>query len=275
VQHKLSNFTSTILIPAIEESLREFWVNWGGSPQSELYDGPNMMRLYTGVPYAFCNGVIGKQLSSDSIDADIDETVSYFRARNAKWEWIVGPNPTPAFLDKSLIKHGLSVQGESTGMAINLHDMNQDIPLIENLSIVRVDDDETLKIWANTLVKGFESPALYPSFVDLEFSLGYQQPSYHRYLAILNHQPVAMSALFLGEKVAGIYCVATLPEARRLGIGAAITHYPLREAQARGYHIAVLQASQMGRSVYQRLGFQVFSTLRGYSPAHSHNTLCN
>lgn len=267
MQQKLNDFSSTVLTSAIEESLREFWGNWGRAPQSELYDGPDMMRLYTGVPFAFCNGVICSQLSPDNMDAGIDETASYFSARNATWEWIVGPNSTPASLDNSLVKHGLLVHGEMIGMAINLHAMNQDIPTTDNLRIVPVGDDETMKKWANTVVEGFESPALYPTFVDLECSLGYHQQSYRRYLGLLDHQPISTSALFLGEKVAGIYCVSTLPTARRLGIGAIITLYTLREAQAMGYHIAVLQSSQIGRNVYQRLGFQEFSTLRGYSPA--------
>jgi len=225
------------------------------------------MRLYTGVPYGFCNGVICNQLSPDNIDAVIDETVSYFSARNATWEWIIGPNSTPASLDESLVKHGLFIQGGSIGMAINLHAMSQDIPLIDKLRIIPVGDDETLRIWANTVIEGFESPALYPTFVNLECSLGYHRQSYRRYLGSLDHQPVSTSALFLGEKVAGVYCVSTLPIARGLGIGATITLYALREAQAMGYHVAVLQASEMGRNVYRRLGFQEFSTLRGYSPA--------
>jgi len=40
--------------------------------------------------------------------------------------------------------------------------------------------------------------------------------------------------------MAGIYYVATLPAARGMGIGAAITQYALREAQAWRYHLAVL-----------------------------------
>jgi ribosomal protein S18 acetylase RimI-like enzyme len=264
MQSKLNDFSSPVLIPAIEESLREFWGNWGSAPQSELYDDPNMLRFFTGVPFAFCNGVIARQLPSDKI---IDETISYFRERNATWEWMVGSNsisdPSPA----SLEKHGLVLHGESIGMAINLHTMSRDIPSIDSLNIAPASDDGTLRAWVNTMIEGFESPELYPTFVDLECSLGYHQPSYRRYLGFLNQQPVATSALYLGEKVAGIYCVSTLPTARKLGIGAAITLYALHEALAAGYHIAVLQSTQMGRNVYRRLGFQEFSTLRGYSPA--------
>jgi len=42
--------------------------------------------------------------------------------------------------------------------------------------------------------------------------------------------------------VAGIYGVATLPRARRIGVGTAMTGIPLREAQAAGAEVAVLQA---------------------------------
>jgi ribosomal protein S18 acetylase RimI-like enzyme len=115
------------------------------------------------------------------------------------------------------------------------------------------------------VVAGFESPALHPTFVDLERSLGYRGPFYRRYIGLLDHHPVSTSALFLGERVAGIYCVSTLPAARGLGIAGALTLHALREARAMGYHIAVLQSSRMGRSVYLGLGFQEFSILLGYS----------
>jgi hypothetical protein len=129
VQPKLNDFSSTVVISAVEESLREFWGNWGRAPQSELYDSPDMLRLSTGVPYSFCNGVSCRQLSPDTIDSVIDQTISYYQARNAIWEWVVGPNTMPAFLDETLEKHGLCVHGESYGMAIDLHATTQDIPL--------------------------------------------------------------------------------------------------------------------------------------------------
>ncbi len=127
-----------------------------------------------------------------------------------------------------------------------------------------MEDADSLRTWAITVLDGFELPDLYPGFVNLECSLGCQ-PFYRRYLGFLRGQPVATSALYLGKHVAGIYAVATTPSARRLGIGAAVTQHALLEARAEGYHIAVLQASQMGCGVYQRLGFQEFSTLYGYS----------
>jgi predicted acetyltransferase len=64
--------------------------------------------------------------------------------------------------------------------------------------------------------------------------------------------------------VAGIYAVATLPQARRKGIGRAMTVHPLIEARQIGYRVGILQSSSMGYPVYQSIGFQEVCTYRQY-----------
>jgi GNAT superfamily N-acetyltransferase len=261
---KLMDFSPTVVIPAIEESLREYWGSYGRAPGSVLEDSQGLLRVFTGIPFSFLNGVSSYQLSPDLTNEAIAETIHFFQSRHAVWEWMVGPHPSPQSLPESLIKHGFEVGGGSPGMAARLDAIDPELPMPGQLEIIPVEDAATLRTWAVTVLDGFELPDLYPGFVNLECSLGCQA-DYRRCLAILRGQPVATAALYLGKHVAGIYCVATLPSARKLGIGAAVTLRLLQEAHSEGYHIAVLQASQMGRSVYQRLGFQEFSTLYGYS----------
>ena len=68
----------------------------------------------------------------------------------------------------------------------------------------------------------------------------------------LKHSIIA----FLDPGVAGIYMVGTVPEARRQGIGTALSLAPLLEAREMGYRIGTLQSSEMGYAVYRRMGFK-------------------
>lgn len=67
-----------------------------------------------------------------------------------------------------------------------------------------------------------------------------------------------LNALSASAGVAGIYNVATIPEAHRRGIGSAMTLEPLRMARAFGYHLGTLPSSEMGFGVYRQLGFQEY-----------------
>jgi predicted GNAT family acetyltransferase len=66
---------------------------------------------------------------------------------------------------------------------------------------------------------------------------------------------VSVSLVVIHDEVAGVYSVATLPDARRQGLGACITALPLHQLAGQGVERAVLHASSMGYPVYQKLGF--------------------
>lgn len=66
---------------------------------------------------------------------------------------------------------------------------------------------------------------------------------------------VATSMLCKHDGLAGVYCVATIPEERGNGLGAYVTAEPLRKAYTEGYRVGVLQSTAAGYGVYRRLGF--------------------
>lgn len=73
-----------------------------------------------------------------------------------------------------------------------------------------------------------------------------------------NGVTVGTSVLYLKDGLAGIYCVSTIPEERRKGLGEHATAEPLRLAAKLGYGVGVLQSSEAGYPVYRKLGFDGF-----------------
>jgi len=77
------------------------------------------------------------------------------------------------------------------------------------------------------------------------------------YVGYVGGMPAATSLRVRTSDVAGIYFVSTLPLFRRRGFGEAMTWQAIAEGRADGCTIGYLQASEMGRRIYQRMGFRV------------------
>jgi GNAT superfamily N-acetyltransferase len=151
-------------------------------------------------------------------------------------------------------------------MAVDLHAMNENVPLAAGLRILRAGDDRDIDTWARTLALGFGEGAREANWVGEVYKrvgLGDDSPFRH-YIAWLGDTPAGTASLLLDDNTAGIYFVMTAPDARRKGIGAAITLHALRAARNLGYHVGVLGASEMGEPVYRRLGFETFSNMNIY-----------
>jgi ribosomal protein S18 acetylase RimI-like enzyme len=65
-------------------------------------------------------------------------------------------------------------------------------------------------------------------------------------------------------RVIGVYAISTVPAARRRGYGEAMTARVIADGIATGCDVAVLQASETGRPIYERLGFRVDVRYKAY-----------
>lgn len=261
----LEDFSAPVLVEAIKANLFEWLEYLGRSPKAELYDGPNMTWVITGIPHYYWNCVLRAQFAPDDVDAKIDETVTHFKSRNvARFTWWTEPATQPTDLGKHLEAHGFTYTEGSTGMAVDLLALNEDVTAPSALRIERVRDTGTLKKWVQASIIANDQPDTSENtWFDLFSGLGFDLPL-HNYVGFLKGEPVAVSELFLAAGVAGIYVVGTIPEARRQGIGSTLTLVPLREARDMGYRIGVLGATPMGLGVYRRLGFQEYCKLDFY-----------
>jgi GNAT superfamily N-acetyltransferase len=252
------------VVQALEANLFSYFTNFGRTPLGELHESSNLLYFSTDINSFFHNGVFRARLSGLEVERAIAEIIEYFAAKQVPFCWWTSNTTQPDDLDKYLEAHGLQALGNFPGMAMDLSNLaSRDCP--QDLEIIQVEDRTNLESWLKIAAIAFNIPVeLVGDLLSLESSLGFQGDRYIRYLALWQKTPVAISALYLDAGVAGIYFVATLPEARGQGIGTHITHTALEAAQKLGYQVAILQTSAMGKNVYQRLGFQEYCPLEIY-----------
>ena len=253
-----AGFPVDSLIRAIESNGEEFLVALGRAAGAEERNEPEVRWVIGEIPVDYHNCVVRADLSPEEADGAILESLERFRSHATPGSWHVGPSMRPADIGERLLAHGFSYRGDDIGMAADLSALREDLPVPDDLEIERVRDEATLTAWKGTLARGFgEGPAEAEWVGEMyrRLGLGDDGPWRH-YLGRLRGEPVATSTLFLGAGVAGVYFVFTVEQARRRGIGAALTLASLTEAWEMGYRIGVLGSSEMGFPVYRRLGFR-------------------
>jgi len=261
----LTDLSPQALVATIWNNAFGWWRYMGTSPGAEFHDSPELTWLLTGLPSAFVNPVLRTRAEPGNLDALIGRTLAHFRSRDVtKFAWFIGPDTQPANLGVHLAHHGLTYSEDPPGMAVDLVELNEDHPAPDGLTIEPALDGRALEKWAYASIVGFGLPEpKVKGWFELFAALGFDLPL-RSYLGTLDGEPVATSQLFLGAGVAGIYVVATVPEARGQGIGAALTLAPLRDARALGYRAGILHASPMGLGVYRRLGFREYCRMNHY-----------
>ena len=255
-----------VMASAIEADLYAAWASLGRAPGSELYDGPDAMWALTRIPDPAYNIVTRVNFEGRDAGAEIDKTLAQFTAWKMPATWWLGPSASPAGIGDRLEARGLSRIDDQAGMAVDLRTLPPDGAAPSGLTITDVEDRRALKQLVHTAVIGTNRPQyiedrLFDVFDGAGFGKG---QSWRHYLGALNGEPVATASLFLGDGVAGIYDVRTIPEVRRQGIGYAVTLRAICEGRDLGYRIGALQSSPMGYGVYRRIGFNEYFRFRQY-----------
>jgi GNAT superfamily N-acetyltransferase len=273
----LTSPTPAELAEAVDENLCALFRAMAENlPGGEIAETAHLGRHLTFPTNPMFKGVWQARLAEDQVDAAIDETIAWFKARNAPYFfWWTGPGTTPADLGARLQARGLlDMEGQqktlaagirqteagAPGMAADLREADES--LLERVPpgfVIREAASETeLYAFKKVFVETYQIPDWAgQAWVDAALSLGIGSTPWRMYVGWLDGEPVATNMLFNGAGVASVYAVATLPAAQRRGIGAAITLQPLLTARELGYRYAVLFSSEMGVPVYQRIGFRL------------------
>jgi ribosomal protein S18 acetylase RimI-like enzyme len=263
----LTDTSPVSIVAALEANWRAYRRSWGRHPSVEIRDDERFFWFITGQPSGWINAVLRADLSPDEADDAIRATIDHFTRRGVPWLWVTGPSSAPPDLPERLVTHGLQRSWQCPGMALVLPEDEIAIPPVAGLAIQPLDDAADIDQWGQ--IYAAEEPGHRDragTMQDIQ-AASMDYPGKRYYLGLLDGEPVAAAILLLAEGVAGIYGVATVPEARGSGIGTAMTWAALRDGQQAGYRVATLQASRSGFNLYQRMGFTVCHRFDVFAPA--------
>jgi len=226
-------------------------------------------RAVIDLPALQFNGVFRAKLPAGQVADVADETLRLARARGVPVAWRVTLTSPP---DTAVTLEALGWHAERQVPVMVCEVGPAPSPLSPSVGVtVEEVTAGTLADWSRVVAVSFGCPEEFvelPASYDRDVGLPGETPL-RRLLVRADDEPVASSALLPGpidSGLAGIFCVGTLPHARGKGFGALATQAAMTAARGVGARVAVLQASEMGRPLYERLGFDTVGHISVHLP---------
>lgn len=244
-------------IPVTDSVLRRFLVNWtqsieaqGTSLGGRVLRRDDLAAVDVGRPSLGAN--VATLLAPLYVE-DVAEVVAAldgfygFSARGRSGAaYLFSPWPTP-----DLRPHGWALEDYQPLMLRPAGGIAPPSP--PGLRIEEVRDEEGLRAFESAIVRGFSFQEFEPHGQGAAYSAGIlADERYRLWVGREEDRPVTAASVFVAAGVNNVTLVATAPEARRRGYGAALTWLATTADPALP---ALLIASTEGRPVYERMGY--------------------
>lgn len=195
----------------------------------------------------------GRSIFNSVFYEDADELLSSLDALGDAYEqagvraWTVWVPEAEAAAAEGLERAGHDFDGTPRYMGMPLADLREPDGEADFEVVEREDYGELARI--NEIAYGYP-PGAHVAVAEAPM------PGIRIYFAELDGEPVSTLGVWPHEADAVVIWVATVPEARNRGIARRLMAHALRNAREDGYETTTLQSSELGRPVYERLGYR-------------------
>lgn len=207
-------------------------------------------------------------LTEATVDRGIASVLDYYREQGKMFSWVVGPTSTPGNLGPRLLAHGFTRNDDEAMWGMVQHPLNPEIPMPAGTTVRRVTRAEALPHKA-MLAAAYGFGATEDAIDCMLLLLNALGDQAAIYLAWVDGTPDPVAWSFVFYHPDGDTMVlggsATLPAHRHRGLYKALVAQRLRDAHARGYTTAVVQAVRTTSApICERLGFDVVCPIELY-----------
>lgn len=228
----------------------------GQTPGMQVFRSPKLSYVDSGLSCDTFN--IIHLLRGAEVASEIRAAVDYFRQKDRAYCIWVNEENLSLEVQACFQEMGIQVQNSEPGMVLDLNQYEViNSPLHQNVELVHTPAQ---------LVEFAESIAANWSPPDQNVILYYQQvapailnPAHQIQLLLYREAGQVVSCLEMfpsDEHTLGFYSLATLEAYRGRGIASAMLTFALNRAKGLGYQQVILQASEDGLRIYEKVGFQ-------------------
>lgn len=228
------------------------WSGGGGT----VHESDGVVLFATSSPFpVLLNGVwrVDGTVPAHEVIATAD---SYFDTLGRGYSLITRDTDVDAALHDAAMAAGLMPVFSSPEMILRVP--VDDIPLADDVELRWVIDRSTFDDFVAVCDTAYASQGLPVGTVKASVTdlAAFTQPHVQSVVAYVDDKPVAVAQTLLSHSIAGVFWVGTLAEARRRGLGEAVTRAVTNRAFDLGARLVSLQASVIGGPLYLRLGYK-------------------
>ncbi len=194
----------------------------------------------------------------DGIDPKefVSRAKQFFDARGRGFSiWIRGEEPSDRGLEAAAAAAGAQLIYEMPEMVLG--SPVEELDLAEGTVLRQLSEAGQASDYWEVAAASFTSNGFPPEvFGGYRNHAGLLAENIAAFIAYIDDEPASIAMTIVSHGVAGVYWVGSLERARNKGLGRAVTAAATNAGFELGAEIASLQASPMGRPIYETMGFK-------------------
>lgn len=249
-----SSWTEEEIVNAIESNMHlqiTYFVKY--MPLLQIGAEPDATVITSSLKDDLFNFVVSAEFTPKNIDTRIERICTLFKRESSPFAWwVFDQDILLSHLDRS----HCAAKKKYIGMSLNVQ--NKTFPKKnKELSIKRILSQKEISDFTSVVVESSTYPDEFVQFFSLVPPRLYSEGApFEVYIGTIHSTPVVTGSLILHANVGGIYFITTHPEYRGRGFAKDMMNFLLSRIQEKGYHVAILQATENAVSLYEKLGFK-------------------
>lgn len=239
-----------------EANIQAFFKTYARLSEADFIDLPDYKAIISHNS-TWPNSVFSFCMNQGKVSQKIDELIDQMRMKKLPSQLRTPPSIKENVLN--VLREKSIRFGTWAAMGMEMSELN----VIKNdVDISLVTTDNHLKAWMEII----ETELMQGGTMDkLAFQKLLNEPTFKLYLACVNGVPASTALTFVDQNSVGVYLIATAKEFQRRGIGTAITAHSLHALKDKTITHAYLQATDIGMSVYEAVGFKELGKIGGFA----------